>query len=138
MRAAAMRVRDDGARRTMLEIADSPVLVPLTQADKYGRVYGFCRELGGGAGKHLTGEGPLDFLREAFQYGFASACDIETPQYEGAAGLCFECGKLAGGLVASLFPEDDEGDAPDFQPPDFEEITEGFLEGLALGLTAED
>jgi hypothetical protein len=47
------------------------------------------------------------------------------------ADLCFRGGKIAGTLVASLFPED-EGDNPDFQPPDFEEIMRNFFDGLKM------
>jgi hypothetical protein len=136
MRDAAMRTQDDGAREAMLETADSPVLVPLTQTDKYERAYRFCRELGEGVrGEVIRSGEPSESVYMAFANGFISVGGIGTPQYEGAAGLCFKCGDLAGNLVASLFPEDD---APDFQPPDFEEITGSFLAGVALGQAARN
>jgi hypothetical protein len=135
MRDAAAQVQDEEARRAMLETADSPVLIPLTQEDKYRRVYAFAVELGRGIGEKISGESLLERLRMAFGEGFVSAAGIPTPRFDGADGLCFGCGELVGNLVVSLFPEDDD---PDFRPPDFEEITERFLEGVVLGQADQD
>jgi hypothetical protein len=119
----------------MLKIADTPVLVPLTQEDKYTRVNDFCNELGSAVGKVAEGHIHCDPLCTAFGYGFAFVGGVETPQYHGVPKYCFKCGNLAGELVASLFPEDDDSD---FQPPDFEEIMMSFLAGLVAGQEAKN
>jgi hypothetical protein len=89
-------------------------------------VYGFCRELGECVGEARSTE-TLDFLCDAFGYGFATILDVETPEGEGLASLCCRGGKMAGTMVASLFSESDN---PDFRPPEFNKIMRSFHDGV--------
>jgi hypothetical protein len=123
---AAKLIHDEELRNAIYEASQRPVFVPLTQTDKSNCVYGFCRELGECVGK-VRGTETLDLLCDAFGYGFATILEIETPEGEGLARLCFRGGEMAGTLVAALFSESDN---PDFQPPEFNKIMRSFHDGV--------
>ena len=124
--ATAKLVHDEELRNAILEESRRPVFVPLSQADKSNCVYSFCRELGECIGEARSTE-TLDHLCDAFGYGFATILEVETPEGEGLANLCFKGGKIAGTLVASLFSESDN---PDFRPPEFKKIMKSFRDGV--------